>query len=90
MLSCHDLVKVKREANERYSTGLWGGRRRGTFRNEVSEGASGGGNIYAGASPRMKRRGGRTDEQVLLLADRPDRAEGRTVLYANMYGEWIK
>ena len=33
---------------------------------------------------------GRRDEQVLLLAHRPDRAEGRAVLYTNMYGEWIK
>ena len=55
---------------------------------------AGRGNFYAGASPRMKRRGGRTDgrrdEEVLLLAHRPDRAEGRAVLYTNMYGEWIK
>ena len=72
--------------------GLWGGRRRGTFgkRGQRTTERRGEGEHLCGSLTEDETAGrtdGRTEEQVLLLVHRPDRAEGRAVLYTNMYGE---
>ena len=65
--------------------------RRGTFGNEVRERPSGEGEHLCGSLAEDET-AGRTEGRTGVASGQPtpDRAEGRAVLYTNMYGEWIK